>query len=124
VSSVVSKIQDSKYYQLFSYVIKSTISKDKYQSFVDNIIHPSGFVYYSDLKIEDSVECGCVSEDFDVSSYYNDLFWWTVPISPYPPANTECGDLWMDSNQGILYIRYCGKNSSQWIAAGTLGSLT
>lgn len=124
VSSEVSKIQDSKYYQLFSYVIESSISKDKYQSFVDNIIHPSGFVYFSKLNIDDDVNCNCISEDFDVSTYYNDLFWWTVPITSSPPLNPNCGDLWLDSTQGVLYIRYCGRNSSEWIAAGTLGSLT
>jgi hypothetical protein len=44
-----------------------------------------------------------------------------VVVSANPPSNVHQGDLWMDSNTGILYIYYVDANSSQWISVGGAG---
>lgn len=54
-NSNISRLQDGEYYQLFSYVIESSRQRAQYQSFVNDIIHPAGFVYFSNTKIEDKV---------------------------------------------------------------------
>lgn len=50
-----SRLQDGKYYQRFSYVIESSIERAKYETIVNDIVHPAGFVYFSNTKIEDYV---------------------------------------------------------------------
>lgn len=55
VGSNVSRTQDGEYYQQFSYVIESSKQRSQYQSMVNSIIHPAGFVYFSNTKLEDSV---------------------------------------------------------------------
>jgi len=57
-------IQDSYYYQWFSYVISSPLPQVKYQTFLDKIIHPAGFVLFSDLKIKSEVYCPVTPEDY------------------------------------------------------------
>jgi len=47
-------IQDSKKYQWFSYEIASPIRTADYENFVNDIIHPSGFVMYSTVEINNS----------------------------------------------------------------------
>ena len=64
ISSELSFIQDSYYYQWFSYVISSPLPQVKYQTFLDKIIHPAGFVLFSDLKIKAETYCPVTPEDF------------------------------------------------------------
>ena len=49
-------IQDSRKYQWFSYEIASPVYRDEYYNFVNEIIHPSGFVMYSTVELNNSVE--------------------------------------------------------------------
>lgn len=51
LNSQLKKIQDSYYYQDFSYSIKSKIPYDIWSEPVRSIIHPSGFKEFSDLQI-------------------------------------------------------------------------
>ena len=53
VSEWYPVIQDSYYYQWFSYVIGSPIEKQIYDSTVKRVIHPSGFIMFSDLRVND-----------------------------------------------------------------------
>ena len=46
------RISDNFYYQKFSYSIKSDLPYDKWKESVRSILHPSGFLEFSDLKIE------------------------------------------------------------------------
>lgn len=36
-------------------------------------------------------------------------------VSPVPPANPTPGDIWVDSSDGISYVRYDDGSSGQWI---------
>ena len=50
-----SVIQDSYRYQWFSYVISSPLQEVNYNTFIDKIIHPSGFNRFSEVRINSSV---------------------------------------------------------------------
>ena len=47
-------IQDSYRYQRFSYVISSPLQEVVYDTFVEKVIHPSGFKRFADVTIHDS----------------------------------------------------------------------
>ena len=49
-------IQDSKKYQWFSYEVASPIYRTEYENFVNKIIHPTGFVMYSVVEMNNSVQ--------------------------------------------------------------------
>lgn len=55
VSETYPRIQDSYYYQWFSYVISSPLEQSKYDHMVKNVVHPAGFIMFSDLTIHESV---------------------------------------------------------------------
>jgi len=50
-----SRIQDSHYYQQYSYVVKSKRSLEEYIDAIKTIIHPSGFIIFNDLHNNISV---------------------------------------------------------------------
>ena len=45
------KIQDSRYYQDFSYVLKAPIDTTKYRAHVDRLVHPAGMKMFGELAI-------------------------------------------------------------------------
>jgi hypothetical protein len=65
VSEKYAVIQDSEYYQYFSYSISSTIQEVLYKDFVKDIIHPAGFAMFSEMKMTDNVNTP--SRIFDVT---------------------------------------------------------
>lgn len=65
VSEKYAVIQDSEYYQYFSYSISSTIQEVLYRDFVKDIIHPAGFAMFSEMKMTDNVNTP--SRVFDVT---------------------------------------------------------
>lgn len=46
-------IQDSHYYQDFSYIIQSNVSISKWRNIVKNLIHPAGLEFFGDLLLAD-----------------------------------------------------------------------
>ena len=48
-------IQDSYYYQRFSYSIASPLQQVQFEDFVQDIVHPSGFKMFSDFSFTESV---------------------------------------------------------------------
>ena len=61
-STKASYIQDSFYYQHFSYVISSPLSLETYEDMVRKTTHPSGMNLFSELRIEDSIEALSTAE--------------------------------------------------------------
>ena len=55
LSTKYAVIQDSKKYQYFSYEIASPIRRADYENFVNDIIHPAGFIMYSTVELNNSV---------------------------------------------------------------------
>lgn len=56
VSEKYPVIQDSYYYQWFSYSIASSLQQVEYKNFINDIIHPSGFIMFSDVIVSDNVK--------------------------------------------------------------------
>ncbi|QBP06141.1 hypothetical protein [Synechococcus phage S-B68] len=54
VSAKYGAIQDSEYFQWFSYSISSPLQQVQYETFVRDIVHPAGFQMFSDVLIADS----------------------------------------------------------------------
>lgn len=55
VSRSYAVIQDSYYYQNFSYLISSSLQETFFDEYVKNIIHPSGFIMFSEVIINTEV---------------------------------------------------------------------
>lgn len=53
-SEIIQKIQDSYYYQNFSYSVKSPVSIEKWRSAIKKNTHPAGFEVFGELDIQDS----------------------------------------------------------------------
>lgn len=45
-----SKLQDSYFYQIFSYVIKSKVTRDLYEDIMLRILHPAGLIMFSEFE--------------------------------------------------------------------------
>ena len=88
VSASYAHIQDSEYYQRFSYEIESTLQQVQYETFVRDIIHPVGFALFSSVRLNDSVVSGNRVEDVSV----------TLEDGAGPPTPV----LGIDTNGGIL----------------------
>ena len=54
LSTKYAVIQDSKKYQWFSYEIASPKKRSEYENFVYDIVHPTGFIMYSTVEINNS----------------------------------------------------------------------
>lgn len=46
----------------------------------------------------------------------------SITTSTTPPVSPSAGDLWFNSESGILYVYYDDGNSQQWVAADNSGS--
>jgi hypothetical protein len=55
LSTKYAVIQDSEKYQWFSYEIASRVQRNEYENFVNDIVHPTGFVMYSTMDLNESV---------------------------------------------------------------------
>jgi hypothetical protein len=66
VSEATKRIQDSKFYQDFSYVIKSAQSTDTYKNIVQRLIHPAGLAMFGEVSSNTYVKIGLkVIDQFD-----------------------------------------------------------
>ncbi len=63
VSEKYPVIQDSYYYQWFSYSIQSSLQQVQYKNIIRDIIHPSGFIMFSDVIINDNTKSGSLVQD-------------------------------------------------------------
>lgn len=116
LNSNLSRVQDGEYYQLFSYVIKSARQRKQYENLVNDIIHPAGFVYFSNTKFEDSI----VTQNRVDTPYISTG---STEISPIiftgsdEPVNPRVGNLWFNSTTGTTYIYYGDRVSGQtyWV---------
>jgi hypothetical protein len=100
-------IQDSYYYQQFSYVIRSPESRDRYESIVKNLAHPAGFIFFSEVVLETNIDASPnIPEDLDgnittnferFTDYRFDFNEFHVPINEYVfqevPTSTEDTDV-------------------------------
>lgn len=59
-------LQDSEYYQDYSYVIKAGIDVEKYRDIVLGTLHPAGLKMYSEINIIEFIKLIIRDENFDV----------------------------------------------------------
>ena len=63
LSESYAVIQDSYYYQWFSYNIQSPLQRVQYETFVNDIVHPAGFIMFSELDIKSEVDSPVEAEE-------------------------------------------------------------
>ena len=63
VSSDYAVIQDSEYFQRFSYEIQSPMQQVQYETFVQDIIHPTGFAMFANVILNSTAPSGNKVED-------------------------------------------------------------
>jgi len=66
------RIQDSDYYQYFSYSLKSKVEYEDWNSYVSSLNHTSGYKKFSDLQIESISDYS--NSDLVVSAVSEDIF--------------------------------------------------
>jgi hypothetical protein len=67
ISELTKKIQDSRYYQEFSYVIRSSHSINEYKNAILKLMHPAGTVMFGAIDIESRINLALRIVD-DISS--------------------------------------------------------
>jgi hypothetical protein len=55
VNAAASNIQDGRYYQTHSYVIKVGESINKYRSTVKDLLHPAGHIFFGEVALENTI---------------------------------------------------------------------
>ena len=56
-----NKLQDSRFYQKYSYMLQSSKPVDSYRKFVDNTIHPTGHLLFGELAITSVLDASTVN---------------------------------------------------------------
>lgn len=115
ISDSYAVIQDSYYFQLFSYVIRSSLQQVEYKRHVDDLTHPSGFIMFSDLKIFDKVQTQCRVSEVSLFDFDRDIVFIKIPVSTDPPPNPRVGNLWYSPTRGKTYLYYFDGRQSSWI---------
>lgn len=67
LSSIDAVVQDSDYYQWFSYVIKAPLQQVEYDTFVKQLIHPAGFAMFSNVEVDEGVSSPFNVEDIVIT---------------------------------------------------------
>ena len=107
VSSEVGNIQDSKFYQSHSYVIKVGESINNYRSIVKDLVHPSGHIFFGEVAVESqllgSSLDGIRSPPFEVNEQnkmgiISTKFVPTIIIPSHPTDNVLMEDSPMDGS--------------------------
>lgn len=76
-------IQDSYFYQQFSYVLRASESIDKYRSLVQDVIHPAGLKMFGEFLSENFVNASfTASGELDLN-WFNEIFY-DRPIEQNP----------------------------------------
>ena len=68
VSEKYPVIQDSYYYQWFSYSIASPLQQTQYKNFVNDIVHPAGFIMFSDLIVNEHIHTSASVEEIEIAT--------------------------------------------------------
>ena len=66
-SEIIQKIQDSYYYQDFSYAVKSSVSIDDWKDILIKNVHPASFKVFGELNLEDYAFTANKEVDFELT---------------------------------------------------------
>ena len=64
-----ANIQDSYYYQWFSYNVASPMQKVQYENFMQELIHPTGFIMFAELDINKTIDIDVNAEEAYISTF-------------------------------------------------------
>ena len=87
-----------------------------YETLVNDIIHPTGFIMFSELDVNDALNLKYEAEEVVFTPYI--LGYQHTPpviVNPVAPEEAEEGNLWFNSTNGHLYVWYVDVNSAQWV---------
>jgi len=87
--SAANYIQDSKYYQAFSYEIKAGQTIDKWRNYVKRIVHPSGLALFGRTLITGLLETGLKLSLPPTHKYPYTIIWHDGDIEPPVRLNNQ-----------------------------------
>ena len=87
--SAANYIQDSKYYQAFSYVVKSGNTIDKWRSYIKRIVHPAGLALWGRTLITDLLATGLKLSIPPEHKYPYTIIWHDGDIEPPVRLNNQ-----------------------------------
>lgn len=101
------KIQDSRYYQDFSYELQSDESIRKFQTILESLVHPAGFVFFIRFNLvteTESLDDSLVDQESNISTYPKMSYELirTPDSNSLGPINSD-----VDDRKGLTYpIKY------------------
>ena len=71
LSEIIQKVQDSYFYQSFSYVVQSSVSIDNWRELVTTNCHPAGFKLFGELNLSEQTLIENRKTDFELTKSVN-----------------------------------------------------
>ena len=71
LSEIIQKVQDSYFYQSFSYVVQSSVSIENWRELVTTNCHPAGFKLFGELNLSDKALIENRKTDFELTKSVN-----------------------------------------------------
>jgi len=71
LSEIIQRVQDSYYYQTFSYAVQSPVSITSWKNFVLKNTHPAGFKLFGELNIFENAKIANRKTDFELTKSVN-----------------------------------------------------
>ena len=107
VSGQNAHIQDSKFYQSHSYVVKVGQSINKYRSVLKELVHPAGHLFFGEVAIKSEILSSSLNGRFDVDpdnqlGIISTTFVPTIVIPSFPTDNVLMEESTRDSSVRVL----------------------
>ena len=107
ISGENAHIQDSKFYQSHSYVVKVGQSINKYRGILKELVHPAGHVFFGEVAIKSEILSSSLGGRFDVDpnnqlGIISTTFVPTIVIPSFPTDNVLMEESTRDSSVRVL----------------------
>jgi hypothetical protein len=108
VSTLRGYIQDSRFYQEFSYQIISSISLDRYRDYALELVHPAGQALFGKFRTQSNVQVDIVVSSNNSIRFQTDG---TIAINNGSFTITGAGTSFLSdyANNGTIIIEYAHK---------------
>lgn len=71
LSEIIQRVQDSYYYQTYSYAIQSSVSISSWRNFVLSAVHPAGFAVFGQLNLTETAKIENKTTKFELTKSVN-----------------------------------------------------
>ena len=71
LSEIIQRVQDSFYYQTFSYAVQSSVSIESWRNLLLTNVHPAGFKLFGQLQLSESATIENRTTDFELTKSVN-----------------------------------------------------